>query len=134
MAGIASLIVWEFCMKHPEIRDVSAPVLTAGLVSNQRGRRWYAPLSQISGLLLIRCIQCDLGQTLFFGWRYVDASAIVVPSPLYNTNSVRWTWYFTAVMFLLNNTFIQVSSGDRRVREEMADVSFRGFTFWLAQR
>ena len=47
-----SLIVWQFCLRHPEIRDV-----------------------------------CDLGQTLFWGW--------------------NWAWYFTAVMFLLNNTFIQ---------------------------
>ncbi|CAF9935596.1 hypothetical protein IMSHALPRED_010282 [Imshaugia aleurites] len=47
-----SLIVWEFCLRHPELRDV-----------------------------------CDVGQMLYFGW--------------------RWTWYFTAVMFLLNNTFIQ---------------------------
>lgn len=30
---------------------------------------------------------CDLGQMLFYGW--------------------RWVWYATAVMFLLNNTFIQ---------------------------
>lgn len=47
-----SLIVWEFCLRHPEVRDV-----------------------------------CDLGQMLYFGW--------------------RWVWYATAVMFLLNNTFIQ---------------------------
>lgn len=31
---------------------------------------------------------CDLGQMLYFGW--------------------RWAWYLTAAMFLLNNTFIQV--------------------------
>ena len=49
-----SLIVWEFCLRHPEIRDV-----------------------------------CDLGQMLYWNW--------------------RWVWYFTAVMFLLNNTFIQVT-------------------------
>ncbi|KAL9045378.1 MAG: hypothetical protein Q9214_001561 [Letrouitia sp. 1 TL-2023] len=42
----------EFCLRHPEIRDV-----------------------------------CDLGQMLFYGW--------------------KWVWYGTAVMFLLNNTFIQ---------------------------
>ncbi|CAF9930470.1 MAG: hypothetical protein ALECFALPRED_004608 [Alectoria fallacina] len=47
-----SLIVWEFCLRHPELRDV-----------------------------------CDVGQMLYFGW--------------------RWVWYFTAAMFLLNNTFIQ---------------------------
>ncbi|CAI4213900.1 unnamed protein product [Parascedosporium putredinis] len=47
-----SLIVWEFCMRHPEVKDV-----------------------------------CDIGQMLF--WNH------------------RWAWYFTAVMFLLNNTFIQ---------------------------
>ncbi|KAL9068228.1 MAG: hypothetical protein Q9161_006361 [Pseudevernia consocians] len=47
-----SLIVWEFCLRHPELRDV-----------------------------------CDVGQMLYFGW--------------------TWVWYFTAAMFLLNNTFIQ---------------------------
>ena len=47
-----SLIVWEFCLRHPEVRDV-----------------------------------CDLGQMLFYNW--------------------KWVWYATAVMFLLNNTFIQ---------------------------
>ncbi|KAL8717959.1 MAG: hypothetical protein Q9225_004850 [Loekoesia sp. 1 TL-2023] len=47
-----SLIVWEFCLRHPEVRDV-----------------------------------CDLGQMLYYGW--------------------RWVWYGTAIMFLLNNTFIQ---------------------------
>ncbi|PKS08394.1 hypothetical protein jhhlp_005338 [Lomentospora prolificans] len=47
-----SLIVWEFCMRHPEVKDV-----------------------------------CDIGQMLFW--------------------NQRWAWYFTAVMFLLNNTFIQ---------------------------
>lgn len=31
---------------------------------------------------------CDVGQMLYFGW--------------------TWAWYFTAAMFLLNNTFIQV--------------------------
>lgn len=47
-----SLVVWEFCLKHPEVRDV-----------------------------------CDIGQMLFW-------------------NS-RTAWYATAVMFILNNTFIQ---------------------------
>jgi hypothetical protein len=47
-----SLVVWEFCLRHPEVRDV-----------------------------------CDIGQMLFWNW--------------------RWTWYATAVMFVLNNTFIQ---------------------------
>src|ERR1700760_4036544 len=47
-----SLITWEFCMRHPEVKDV-----------------------------------CDIGQILFW-------------------NS-KWAWYFTAVMFVLNNTFIQ---------------------------
>ena len=46
----------EFCLRHPEIRDV-----------------------------------CDVGQMLYFGW--------------------TWVWYLTAAMFLLNNTFIQVSLG-----------------------
>ncbi|PSN73094.1 putative neutral amino acid permease [Corynespora cassiicola Philippines] len=47
-----SLILWEFCLRHPEIRDV-----------------------------------CDLGQMIFY-------------------NS-KWAFWFTAVMFILNNTFIQ---------------------------
>ncbi|KAG5924502.1 hypothetical protein E4U42_004624 [Claviceps africana] len=47
-----SLVLWEFCLRHPEIRDV-----------------------------------CDLGQTLFWG--------------------KTWAWWGTAVMFVLNNTFIQ---------------------------
>lgn len=47
-----SLVVWEFCLRHPEVRDV-----------------------------------CDIGQMLFWG--------------------KTWAWYATAVMFLLNNTFIQ---------------------------
>ena len=46
-------MVREFCLRHPETRDV-----------------------------------CDIGQMLFFN------------SPV--------AWYFTAVMFVLNNTFIQV--------------------------
>ncbi|KAK3672239.1 hypothetical protein LTR78_007779 [Recurvomyces mirabilis] len=47
-----SLIVWEFCMRHPEVKDV-----------------------------------CDIGQMLFW--------------------NQRWAWWATAVMFILNNTFIQ---------------------------
>lgn len=47
-----SLVLWEFCLRHPEVRDV-----------------------------------CDLGQTLFWG--------------------KKWAWWATAVMFVLNNTFIQ---------------------------
>lgn len=47
-----SLITWEFCLRHPEVKDV-----------------------------------CDIGQMLFFNH--------------------KWAWWFTAVMFLLNNTFIQ---------------------------
>ena len=47
-----SLVVWEFCLRHPEVRDV-----------------------------------CDIGQMLFW-------------------NS-KIAWYATAVMFVLNNTFIQ---------------------------
>jgi hypothetical protein len=55
MAGFVlytSLIVWEFCLRHPEVRDV-----------------------------------CDIGQMLFW--------------------DSKIAWWFTAVMFLLNNTFIQ---------------------------
>ncbi|KAK1674977.1 transmembrane amino acid transporter [Colletotrichum godetiae] len=47
-----SLVLWQFCMRHPEVRDV-----------------------------------CDIGQMLFWG--------------------KTWAWYATAVMFILNNTFIQ---------------------------
>ena len=47
-----SLILWQFCLRHPEVRDV-----------------------------------CDIGQTLFWGQ--------------------RWVWWGTALMFVLNNTFIQ---------------------------
>lgn len=47
-----SLILWKFCLRHPEVRDV-----------------------------------CDLGQTLFWG--------------------KKWAWWGTAIMFILNNTFIQ---------------------------
>lgn len=50
-----SLITWEFCLRHPEVRDV-----------------------------------CDIGQLLYW-------------------NS-KIAWWFTAIMFVLNNTFIQVSS------------------------
>ena len=55
IAGIVlytSLVLWEFCLRHPEVRDV-----------------------------------CDIGQMLFWG--------------------KTWAWYATAVMFILNNTFIQ---------------------------
>lgn len=55
IAGIVlytSLVLWEFCLRHPEVRDV-----------------------------------CDLGQMLFWG--------------------KTWAWWGTAVMFVLNNTFIQ---------------------------
>ncbi|KXJ87795.1 transmembrane amino acid transporter protein-domain-containing protein [Microdochium bolleyi] len=47
-----SMTVWEFCMRHPEVKDV-----------------------------------CDIGQMLFW--------------------NKKWAWYFTAFMFLMNNTFIQ---------------------------
>jgi hypothetical protein len=47
-----SLILWKFCLRHPEVRDV-----------------------------------CDVGQMLFWGQ--------------------KWAWYFTAIIFILNNTFIQ---------------------------
>ncbi|KAJ7063542.1 transmembrane amino acid transporter protein-domain-containing protein [Mycena amicta] len=47
-----SLIVWKFCLKHPEVRDV-----------------------------------CDIGRIIFGG--------------------SQWAYNFTAVMFILNNTFIQ---------------------------
>ncbi|EME49315.1 hypothetical protein DOTSEDRAFT_68178 [Dothistroma septosporum NZE10] len=52
MVLYTSLIVWEFCLRHPEVKDV-----------------------------------CDVGQVIFWG--------------------KKWAWWFTAVMFLLNNTFIQ---------------------------
>ncbi|RDA87803.1 hypothetical protein CP532_2474 [Ophiocordyceps camponoti-leonardi (nom. inval.)] len=47
-----SLVLWELCLRHPEVRDV-----------------------------------CDLGQMLFWGR--------------------TWAWWATAIMFVLNNTFIQ---------------------------
>ncbi|KAK7987980.1 alcohol dehydrogenase [Apiospora arundinis] len=47
-----SLVLWEFCLRHPEVRDV-----------------------------------CDIGQMLFWG--------------------KKWAWWATAIMFILNNTFIQ---------------------------
>ncbi|KAL7949392.1 transmembrane amino acid transporter domain-containing protein [Trichoderma barbatum] len=47
-----SLVLWEFCLRHPEVRDV-----------------------------------CDIGQMLFWG--------------------KEWAWWATAIMFVLNNTFIQ---------------------------
>lgn len=46
------LVLWEFCLKNPTVRDV-----------------------------------CDIGQHLFWG--------------------KKWAWWFTAICFLLNNTFIQ---------------------------
>lgn len=46
------LVIWEFCLKNPTVRDV-----------------------------------CDIGQHLFWG--------------------KKWAWWFTGIMFLLNNTFIQ---------------------------
>ncbi|PTB74860.1 hypothetical protein M440DRAFT_1336728 [Trichoderma longibrachiatum ATCC 18648] len=55
VAGIVlytSLVLWEFCLRHPEVRDV-----------------------------------CDIGQMLFWG--------------------KEWAWWGTAIMFVLNNTFIQ---------------------------
>ncbi|RBQ64876.1 hypothetical protein FVER14953_07486 [Fusarium verticillioides] len=47
-----SLVLWEFCLRHPEVRDV-----------------------------------CDIGQMIWW--------------------NKRWAWWWTAVMFVLNNTFIQ---------------------------
>ncbi|KEY68616.1 hypothetical protein S7711_05796 [Stachybotrys chartarum IBT 7711] len=55
VAGIVlytSLVLWEFCLRHPEVRDV-----------------------------------CDVGQMIWWNG--------------------KWAWWWTAVMFLLNNTFIQ---------------------------
>ncbi|KAM0429631.1 hypothetical protein ACHAPT_006236 [Fusarium lateritium] len=47
-----SLVLWEFCLRHPEVRDI-----------------------------------CDIGQILFW--------------------NKKWAWWWTAIMFTLNNTFIQ---------------------------
>ncbi|KAM0237095.1 hypothetical protein ACHAPO_004434 [Fusarium lateritium] len=47
-----SLVLWEFCLRHPEVRDV-----------------------------------CDIGQMIWWNG--------------------RWAWWWTAAMFVLNNTFIQ---------------------------
>lgn len=46
-----SLVLWEFCLRHPEVRDI-----------------------------------CDIGQMLFWGH--------------------EWAWWWTAFMFVMNNTFI----------------------------
>lgn len=70
-----SLVVWEFCLRHPEVRDV-----------------------------------CDIGQMLFWG--------------------KTWAWYLTAIMFVLNNTFIQVSSL-ANIATQNTDYH-RDFTFWSA--
>jgi len=76
MVLYTSLVVWEFCLRHPEVRDV-----------------------------------CDIGQLLYW-------------------NS-KIAWWFTAVMFILNNTFIQV-----RVFLHMKPVVYyrsnarRVFTSW----
>ncbi|KAJ4263059.1 hypothetical protein NW762_006672 [Fusarium torreyae] len=47
-----SLVLWEFCLRHPEVRDV-----------------------------------CDIGQMIWWNG--------------------KWAWWWTAFMFVLNNTFIQ---------------------------
>ncbi|KAI9790265.1 MAG: hypothetical protein M1816_005290 [Peltula sp. TS41687] len=55
VAGVVlytSLVIWEFCLRNPEVKGV-----------------------------------CDIGKKLFW--------------------DKQWAWWFTAVMFLLNNTFIQ---------------------------
>ncbi|KAF3480149.1 uncharacterized protein GIQ15_05496 [Arthroderma uncinatum] len=52
MVLYTSLIIWKYCLRHPDVRDI-----------------------------------CDIGQRLFWG--------------------SRAAWYLTAIMFLLNNTFIQ---------------------------
>ena len=52
MPTIAYLVIREFCLRHPEVKDV-----------------------------------CDVGQMLLW--------------------NKRWAWWFTGVMFVLNNTFIQ---------------------------
>jgi amino acid permease len=65
-----SLVLWEFCLRHPEVRDV-----------------------------------CDIGQMLFFG--------------------KTWAWYATAVMFILNNTFIQVRTVTPPVSSPHALISLR---------
>ncbi|KIJ23165.1 hypothetical protein M422DRAFT_107471, partial [Sphaerobolus stellatus SS14] len=52
LATYTSLVLWRFCLKHPDILSV-----------------------------------CDIGQLLFGG--------------------ARWAWHATAVMFVLNNVFIQ---------------------------
>ncbi|EFR01502.1 hypothetical protein MGYG_04510 [Nannizzia gypsea CBS 118893] len=52
MVLYTSLVIWKYCLRHPDVRDI-----------------------------------CDIGQRLFWG--------------------SRAAWYLTAIMFLLNNTFIQ---------------------------
>ena len=45
---------------------------------------------------------CDIGQLLF--WNY------------------RWAWWGTAVMFILNNTFIQVSHARLRCKQSLTEL------------
>ncbi|KAH8882294.1 amino acid transporter [Thozetella sp. PMI_491] len=76
-----SLVLWEFCLRHPEVRDV-----------------------------------CDIGQMLFW--------------------NKRWAWWATAVMFILNNTFIQalhVLVGAKYLNTMTAgsDISCRTITFGI---
>ncbi|KAL2192388.1 amino-acid permease [Corynascus similis CBS 632.67] len=76
-----SLVLWEFCLRHPEVRDV-----------------------------------CDIGQMLFW--------------------NKKWAWWATAVMFILNNTFIQglhvlVGAKYLNTMTEADDVGCRTVSFGI---
>lgn len=73
-----SLILWQFCLRHPEVRDV-----------------------------------CDIGQMLFWG--------------------KKWAWWVTAVMFILNNTFIQVSKISHSVRMA-SNINLKGLHVLLGAK
>lgn len=64
-----SLVLWRFCLAHPEVRDV-----------------------------------CDIGQILFGGSKF--------------------GYYFTAVMFILNNTFIQGTPPDLQLSDSLSHCDY----------
>ncbi|CAK5280942.1 unnamed protein product [Mycena citricolor] len=73
-----SLVIWRFCLKHPEVRDV-----------------------------------CDIGRILCGG--------------------SQWGYHFTAVMFILNNTFIQGPSASYPIAGRGSIISLKDYTAWLVQ-
>jgi hypothetical protein len=73
-----SLVLWRFCLRHPEVRDV-----------------------------------CDLGQMLFWG--------------------KEWAWWGTAIMFILNNCFIQVNIVQSHAYRRRVLIGCRAFMYSLAR-